>query len=265
MYRDQVKTILPNTLVEYFSGRSQITKIDTQESIQNEIRIDELEKQVIDSDISEPSMEEPALDQNDFSSIDPHETGSSLRSVEEAQLVSKQEKLEDDQILYSEKASNEVVHPDISEDHEKALKLGDADILPIVKELHKITVEIEGMDFTKSLTVEDDSILGADHSNDGALLDRLLESLKDLIQIRKIKDYEGLSLSQEREKSLKNQFVINLISGKTMLIAGLNAEALDDIRRARKILNLIYGMDEENVPMIIGRLDKIIYQVEEMD
>ena len=50
-----------------------------------------------------------------------------------------------------------------------------------------------------------------------------------------------------------------------MLIAGLNAEALDDIRRARKILNLIYGMDEENVPMIIGRLDKIIYQVEEMD
>ena len=72
-------------------------------------------------------------------------------------------------------------------------------------------------------------------------------------------------MSQEREKSLKNQFVINLISGKTMLIAGLNAEALDDIRRARKILNLIYGADEENVPMMIGRLDKIIYQIKEMD
>ena len=50
-----------------------------------------------------------------------------------------------------------------------------------------------------------------------------------------------------------------------MLIAGLYAEALDDIRRARKILNLIYDTDEENVPMMIGRLDKIIYQVKEMD
>ena len=265
VYRDQVKTILPNALVEYVSGRSQITKIDTQESIQNEMRIDEIEKQGINSDVSEPSMEDPAPDQNDFSSIDRNETGSSLRSVEEAQLVSKHEKLEDDQILHSEKASNEGVHPDISEDHEKALKVGDADILPIVKELHKITVEIEGIDFTKNLTVEDNPILSADHSNDGALLDRLLESLKGLIQIRKIKDHEGSSLSQEREKSLKNQFVINLISGKTMLIAGLNAEALDDIRRARKILNLIYDTDEENVPMMIGRLDKIIYQVEEMD
>ena len=111
--------------------------------------------------------------------------------------------------------------------------------MPIVKELHKITVEIEEVDFTKNLIVEDDPTLSADHSNDEALSERLLESLKGLIQVRKIKDYEGLSLSQEREKSLKNQFVINLISGKTMLIAGLNAEALDDIRRARKILNLI--------------------------
>ena len=89
--------------------------------------------------------------------------------------------------------------------------------------------------------------------------------MKGLIQIRKIKDYEGLSLTQEREKVLKNQFVINLISGKTMLITGFNAEALDDIRRARKILNLIYDADEENVTMMIGRLDKIIYQVKEMD
>ena len=60
VYRDQVKTILPIALVEYFSGRSQITKIDTQESSQNEIRIDEIEKQDINSDVSEPSMEEPA-------------------------------------------------------------------------------------------------------------------------------------------------------------------------------------------------------------
>ena len=82
---------------------------------------------------------------------------------------------------------------------------------------------------------------------------------------RKIKDYEGLSLNQESEKSLKNQFVINLISGKTMLITGFNAEALDDIRRAREILDLMYKADEENVPMMIGRLDKIIYQVKEMD
>ena len=265
VYRDQVKTILPNTLVEYFSDRSQITKIDTQESIQNEIVIAEMEKQDINSDVSESSMEESVSDQIDFSSIDRHETGSSLRSVDEAQLVSKHEKLVDAEILYPEKVSNEGVHPDISEDYEKALKVSDSDVLPIVKELHKITVEIEGIDFTKNLTVEDNPTLSADHTNDGALLDRLLESLKGLIQIRKIKDYEGLSLSQEREKSLKNQFVINLISGKTMLIAGLNAEALDDIRRARKILNLIYNTDEENVPMMIGRLDKIIYQVKEMD
>ena len=85
------------------------------------------------------------------------------------------------------------------------------------------------------------------------------------IQIRKIKDYEDLSLSQERENSLKNQFIMNLISSKTMLITGLNAEALDDIRRAKKILNLIYDVDKENETMMIGRLDEIIYQVKEMD
>ena len=265
VYRDQVKTILPIALVEYFSGRSQITKIDTQESSQNEIRIDEIENQDINSDVSEPSMEEPASDQIDFSSVDHYKTGPSLRSVEETQLVSKHEKLEDDQILHSEKASNEGVHPNISEDHEKALKVGNSDILPIVKELHKITVEIEEIDFTKNLIVEDDPTLSADQSNDKALSERLLESLKGLIQIRKIKDQEGLSLTQEREKSLKNQFVINLISGKTMLITGFHAEALDDIRRARKILNLIHDVDEENIPMMIGRLDEIIYQLKEMD
>ena len=228
------------------------------------MEIDDIEKQDIKSDVSEPSMQESS-DQIDFSSIDRQETGSSLRSVDEAQLVSEHEKLEDDEILHSEKASNEGVHPNISEDHEKALKVGNSDILPIVKELHKITVEIEEIDFTKNLIVEDNPTLSADQSNDKALSERLLDSLKGLIQVRKIKDYEDLSLSQEREKSLKNQFVINLISGKTMLIAGLNAEALDDIRRARKILNLIYDADEENVPMMIGRLDKIIYQIKEMD
>ena len=153
----------------------------------------------------------------------------------------------------------------VSEDHEKALKVGNSDILPIVKELHKITVEIEGIDFTNNLIVEDDSALSADHSNDEALSERLLKSLKGLIQVRKIKDYESFSLSQEREKSLKNQFVINLISGKTMLITGFNAEALDDIRRARKILNLIFDEDKENATMMIGRLDEIIYQLKEID
>ena len=101
--------------------------------------------------------------------------------------------------------------------------------------------------------------------NNETLSEKLLESLKGLVQIRKIKDYEGLSLTQERENSLKNQFVINLISGKTMLITGFHAEALDDIRRARKILNLIHDVDEENIPMMIGRLDEIIYQLKEMD
>ena len=102
-----------------------------------------MEKQDINPDISEPSIEEPISDQIDFSAVDRHETGPSIRSVEEAQLVSKHEKLEDDEILHSEKVSNEGVHLDISEDHEKALKVGNSDILAIVKELHKITVEIE--------------------------------------------------------------------------------------------------------------------------
>ena len=70
VYRDQVKTVLPNALVEYFSDRSQITKIDTQESIQNEMEIDDIEKQDIKSDISEPSIECPTSDQIDFSSSD---------------------------------------------------------------------------------------------------------------------------------------------------------------------------------------------------
>ena len=59
LYRDQVKTLLPNALVEYFSDRSQITKIDTQESIQNKMEIDDIEKQDIKSDVSEPSMQDP--------------------------------------------------------------------------------------------------------------------------------------------------------------------------------------------------------------
>ena len=265
VYRDQVKTVLPNALVEFFIDSSHIAEIDTQESIQNEMGIDEMEKQVINSDISEPSIGESISDQIDFSASDNHETGSSIHSVDEAQLVSKHEKLEDDEILHSEKIVNEGVHLDVSEDYDKSLKVGNSDILAIVKELHKITVEIEGIDFTKNFPVEDNSALNADHTNIESFSDRLLESLKGLIQIRKIKDYEGLSLTQEREKSLKNQFVINLISGKTMLITGFHAEALDDIRRARKILNLIHEVDEENVTMMIGRLDEIIYQVKEMD
>ncbi|GIR50009.1 MAG: hypothetical protein CM15mP58_21060 [Burkholderiaceae bacterium] len=70
VYRDQVKTVLPNELVEFFTGSSQIAKIDTQESIQNEMGIDEMEKQDINSDISEPSIEEPTSDQIDFSASD---------------------------------------------------------------------------------------------------------------------------------------------------------------------------------------------------
>ena len=56
VYRDQVKTVLPNALVEFFIDSSQIAENDTQESIQNEIGIGEMEKQVINSDISEPSI-----------------------------------------------------------------------------------------------------------------------------------------------------------------------------------------------------------------
>jgi len=265
VYREQVKTVLPNALVEFFIDSSLIAEIDTQESIQNEIGIDEMEKQVINSDISEPSIRESISDQVDFGPSDNRETGSSSHSVDEAQLISKHEKLEDDETLHSEKIVNEGVHLDVSEDYEKSLKVGNPDILAIVKELHKITVEMEGIDFTKNFPVEDHSALNADHTNIESFSDRLLESLKGLIQIRKIKDYEGLSLTQEREKSLKNQFVINLISGKTMLITGFHAEALDDIRRARNILNVIHEVDEENVTMMIRRLDEIIFLVKEMD
>jgi len=265
LYRDQIKTVVPNELVEFFAGRSQISKIDTQDSIQNEMGIDEMEKKDINSNISEPSIEGPISDQTDFSAIGEHETGSSLRSVDEAQLVSKHEKLEDDEILHSEKVSNEGVHIDVSEDYDKTLKVVNSEILAIVKELHKITVEIEDIDFTENFSVENNPALSADHSNKETFSEKLLESLKGLIQIRKIKDSQSSSLRQEKENSLKNQFVINLISGKTMLITGFNAEALDDISRARKILNFINAMDEENITMMIGKLDEIIYQIKEMD
>ena len=252
VYRDQVKTVLPIALVEFFTGIPKFAEIETQESIQDETGIDEMEKQDINSEISELSIEESTSDQIDFSASEQHETGSSLGSVDEAQLVSEHEKLEDDEI-------------DVSEDHEKTLKVGNSDILAIVKELHKIIAEIEVIDFTKNLPVEDNPALNADRTKNETFSEKLLESLRGLIQIRKIKDYETLSLAQERENSLKNQFAINLISGKTMLITGFRAEALDDMRRARKILNLIHDVDEENVAMIIGRLDEIIYQVKEMD
>tara|TARA_A100001015_G_scaffold173705_1_gene193069 strand:- start:891 stop:1940 length:1050 start_codon:yes stop_codon:yes gene_type:complete len=265
VYRDQVKTVLPNALVEFFTGIPQFAKIETQESIQNQTGIEEIEKQDINSEISELSIEESNSDQIDFSASDHHETGSSLRSVDEAQPVSKLEKLEDEEILLSEKIINEGPHLDASEDQEKTLKVGNSDILAIVKELHKIIAEIETIDFTKNFQIKDNPALNADRTNNESFSEKLLDSLKGLITIRKIKDYEGLSLTREREKSLKNQFAINLISGKTMLITGFHAEALDDIRRARKILNLVHDVDEENVTMMIGRLDEIIYRVKEMD
>ena len=127
VYREQVKTVLPNALVEFFIGSSQIAEIDTQESIQNEMGIDEMEKQVINSDISEPSIRESISDQVDFSPSDNHETGSSTHSVDEAQLVSKHEKLKDDETLNSEKIVNEGVYPDVSEDYDKSLKVGNSD------------------------------------------------------------------------------------------------------------------------------------------
>ena len=261
VYRDQVKTVLPDVLVEFFNGSSQIAKMDIQESIQNDMEIDEREKQDINSDISVPSIEEPSSDQIDFGTSDQPETD----SVDEVQLVTKHEKIEEAEIVRSEDIINEGVRLDETEDYERTLKVVNSDILAIVKGLHKITVEIESIDFTKHFSVKDTPALNADRIDNEPFLEKLLESLKGLVQIRKIKDYEGLSLTQEREKSLKNQFVINLISGKTMLITGFHAEALDDIRRARKILNLIHDVDEENVTMVIGRLDEIIYQVEEMD
>ena len=265
VYRDQVKTVLPIALVEFFTGISKFAEIETQESIQDETGIDEMEKQDINSEISELSIEESTSDQIDFSASDHHATGSSLRSVDEAQLVSEHQKLEDDEILLSEKITNEGLRLDIPEDHEKTLKVGNSDILAIVKELHKIIAEIEVIDFTKNFPVEDNPALNTDRTKNETFSEKLLESLRGLIKIRKIKDYETLSLAQKRENSLKNQFAINLISGKTMLITGFRAEAVDDMRRARKILNLIHDVDEENVTMIIGRLDEIIYQVKEMD
>ena len=265
VYRDQVKTVLPNVLVEFFTGIPKLAKIDTHESIQNETEIDKMEKQDINSEISELSIKEPSSDQIDFSAGDQHEIGSSLRSVDETQIVPKHDKLEDEEILHSEKIINEGIYLDVPEDHDKNIKVGNSDILVIVKELHKITVEMEVIDFTKNFPVEDNSALNADRTNNATLSEKILESLKDLIKIRKIKDHEGLSSTKEREALLKNQFVINMISGKTMLIAGFHAEALDDIRRARKILNLIHESDKENVTMMISRLDEIIYRVKEMD
>ena len=265
VYRDQVKIVLPNVLVEFFTGIPQFTKIETQESNQNETGIDEMENQDINSENSELAIEESTSDQVDFSASDEHETGAPMRSVDEAQLAPELEKSEDDGISLSEKIGNEGLHLDIPADHEKNLKVGNSDILAIVKELHKIIAEIEAIDFTNNFPVEDNPALNADHTNNETFSEKLLESLRGLIKIRKIKDYENLSLAQERENSLKNQFAINLISGKTMLITGFHAEALDDIRRAREILNLIHDVDEENVTMMIGRLDEIIYQVKEMD
>ena len=266
VYRDQVKTVLPNVLVELFTGNLKLAKIDTHDSIRNETGIDEVEKQDINSEVSEPSIEESASDQIDFSASDQHETtGSSLQSVDETQLVSKHKKLEDDEILHSEKIIDGGIQLDVPENHEKNSKVGNSDVLTIVKELHKITVEMEVIDFTENFPIEDNPTLNADRTSDEPLSEKLLGSLKGLIQIRKIKDHEGLSSTKERETLLKNQFVINLISGKTMLIAGFHTEALDDIRRARKILNLIHELDKENVTMMIGRLDEIIYRIKEMD
>ena len=264
VYRDQVKKVLPNSIVEFFTDSFQIPNIDTQESTQNEIGIDEIEKKEINSDISELSIERSTLDQNGFNASDQHETDSSYPLVDEAH-DSKHKKLEDDEISHSEKVFNKEARLDISKNYEQTLQVGNPGLLAIVKELHKITVEIEAIEFTKNFPVKDNPALTADHTDNKTFSEKLLESLKGLIQIRKIKDYEDLSLSQERENSLKNQFIMNLISSKTMLITGLNAEALDDIRRAKKILNLIYDVDKENVTMMIGRLDEIIYQVKEMD
>ena len=264
VYRDQVKKVLPNSIVEFFTDSFQIPNIDTQESTQNEIGIDEIEKKEINSDISELSIERSTLDQDGFNASDQHETDSSYPLVDEAH-DSKHKKLEDDEISHSEKVFNKEARLDISKNYEQTLQVGNPGLLAIVKELHKITVEIEAIEFTKNFPVKDNPALTADHTDNKTFSEKLLESLKGLIQIRKIKDYEDLSLSQERENSLKNQFIMNLISSKTMLITGLNAEALDDIRRAKKILNLIYDVDKENVTMMIGRLDEIIYQVKEMD
>ena len=73
---------------------------------------------------------------------------------------------------------------------------------------------MEVIDFTENFPIEDNSTLNSDRTNNEPLSEKLLESLKGLIQIRKIKDHEGLS-QLKRENVLKNQFVINLISGKT--------------------------------------------------
>ena len=101
----------------------------------------------------------------------------------------------------------------ISEDHEKTLKVGNSDILAIVKELHKITVEIEEIDFTKNLPIEDNPALSADHSN-MMVFGEASGEFERLIQIRKIKDYEELVTESREREEFKNQFVINLISAR---------------------------------------------------
>ena len=89
--------------------------------------------------------------------------------------------------------------------------------------------------------------------------------MKGLIQIRKIESDEKLMNDIEVKYSLKNQVVMNLVSGKIMLLAGFYSESLDDIKRARKIFNRIYDLKEKNGTLLIERLDQIINQLEEID
>ena len=126
-------------------------------------------------------------------------------------------------------------------------------------------MEIGSFEPKEQLVAKNGNPVTNDRSHDQTITEQILEKLRGLIRIRKIEDNNLSVRSDEGKDVLKNQMFINLISGKTMLMAGLYEEALTDLARAREIFRSIYDLDERNSEVLVSKLDRIIDQVKELN
>ena len=183
---------------------------------------------------------------------------------DEKKPESTEEKIEDTEVPIVEEPIKDAEEVYVSKNKE-ILNVSNIESLEVIKKLHQIIVELESIKFLEQSNIKNENRPSHGQTDQQTFSEKILQQMKGLIQIRKIESDEKLMNDIEVKYSLKNQVVMNLVSGKIMLLAGFYSESLDDIKRARKIFNRIYDLKEKNGTLLIERLDQIINQLEEID
>tara|TARA_B100000963_G_scaffold357644_1_gene380329 strand:- start:1467 stop:2504 length:1038 start_codon:yes stop_codon:yes gene_type:complete len=264
-YQDEIKDFLSPYLANLISDGSQKTEVEIAESvIHEEARTDVRESPSKDTKTYERSARSPDERKKNLNNNDDYGERFPMVQQDEKKPESMEEKIEDTEVPIVEEPIKDAEEVYVSKNKE-ILNVSNIESLEVIKKLHQIIVELESIKFLEQSNIKNENRPSHGQTDQQTFSEKILQQMKGLIQIRKIESDEKLMNDIEVKYSLKNQVVMNLVSGKIMLLAGFYSESLDDIKRARKIFNRIYDLKEKNGTLLIERLDQIINQLEEID